>query len=102
MIPDRETQPTWTAVRRFALEAEAAGFDSLWVIDDPMHCPGRRVEMLGVLGCIPTVGRKARALARLRRTRIPSDRSGARPRRSSLNPEKADVGLSCSYSRKRP
>ena len=56
MLPDRETQPSWAAVRRFALEAESAGFDSLWVIDDPMHRPGQRVDVLGVLGCIPTVG----------------------------------------------
>ena len=61
----------WSVVERFAREAESAGFDALWVIDDPFHRPheptyrapeaaGRpdnpTVDPLPVLSCIPTLG----------------------------------------------
>ncbi|MBS1862559.1 MAG: LLM class flavin-dependent oxidoreductase [Actinobacteria bacterium] len=44
--------PSWPKLRRYAREAEALGFDSLWIADDAIF--RFEGETLGIFGCIPT------------------------------------------------
>lgn len=46
--------PTWATIERFAIEAEAAGVDSLWLADDPFHRPFGLTDSIPVFSLIPT------------------------------------------------
>lgn len=52
MWAEGATQPRWPTLLRYAQEAEALGFASLWVADDAMYRVGD--EQLPIFGCIPT------------------------------------------------